>query len=821
MHKLTIEDDEGKTVVVPLIRDEITVGRQEGNSIRLTERNISRRHARFFRQNGTLFVEDLGSFNGIKVNGTRLTSPSGLKDGDLVIIGDYKLTVRADRPVATRLYGAGAPFQAPTGPSPVQAPPAPLPPTAAIPAPGPLGMQTRASSLPATAPPPDAALDAAPTIPVRSLAEQGLVPGQAPGLAPARLVVVTTNLAGTEFLLDRPSLVIGRTPENDIVLNHKSISRHHAKVIRDGDKYIVVDLESANGVRVNGSEFERVELKSGDTLELGHVRLRFTSGADYVDFDIGEAGRSRRRLVFAGVGGAVVVAGFALAFAMRAGEEAAPEPPKAPVATAPVGAGSPDPTPAPMPPVPTGPAGPAGSPDTLLAKAKSAKAKENWDVALESVKAALDLAPLSQEALTLREAIESEQEASIRFSKIKDAARANNHEEVLNLFSGLPESSVYRPRALSLRRTAQNRVITTHLAEAQKLAAKGDCTAAKAEVDRIFALEPDHDGARATMEKCERTATKLADRQKREEREAAAKEEADKQAAIRAEAAKKAHEEKLAKEAAAKEEADKQAAIRAEAAKKAREERQAKDAAAKEEAAKVAAAKKEEAAKLAAAKKEEARIAREEKAAKDAAAKQEKEQREATAKAEKEARDRERREREALAKAEKEREKEKDKEAKAAAAAAARESSDSKPVAEARTPPASTRSSSSSTRASSSATPRTVASASNTKSSAGSNGGNAKTLAAATPEAAPTGDPDALLQDAQQAWLRGQYTMAIDNSKRALKIRPGLTQAYQIIAACSCALRDADAATRAYQRLDDKLKPLVKMFCQKHNITLN
>ena len=36
MHKLTIEDDEGKTVVVPLIRDEITVGRQEGNSIRLT-----------------------------------------------------------------------------------------------------------------------------------------------------------------------------------------------------------------------------------------------------------------------------------------------------------------------------------------------------------------------------------------------------------------------------------------------------------------------------------------------------------------------------------------------------------------------------------------------------------------------------------------------------------------------------------------------------------------------------------------------------------------------------------------------------------------
>ena len=42
MYKLIIEDDEGKTTVVPLIRDEITIGRKEGNTIRLTERNVSR-----------------------------------------------------------------------------------------------------------------------------------------------------------------------------------------------------------------------------------------------------------------------------------------------------------------------------------------------------------------------------------------------------------------------------------------------------------------------------------------------------------------------------------------------------------------------------------------------------------------------------------------------------------------------------------------------------------------------------------------------------------------------------------------------------------
>ena len=56
--KLSIEDDEGKTTVVPLARDEMTVGRMEGNTIRLTERNVSRRHARLSRQNGALFIED-------------------------------------------------------------------------------------------------------------------------------------------------------------------------------------------------------------------------------------------------------------------------------------------------------------------------------------------------------------------------------------------------------------------------------------------------------------------------------------------------------------------------------------------------------------------------------------------------------------------------------------------------------------------------------------------------------------------------------------------------------------------------------------------
>jgi hypothetical protein len=48
-----------------------------------------------------------------------------------------------------------------------------------------------------------------------------------------------------------------------------------------------------------------------------------------------------------------------------------------------------------------------------------------------------------------------------------------------------------------------------------------------------------------------------------------------------------------------------------------------------------------------------------------------------------------------------------------------------------------------------------------------------------------------------------------------------LTRAYQIIAVCSCSLRDADSASKAYERLDDRNKQLVKQLCAKSGITID
>ena len=74
-YKLIIEDDEGRRSVVPVDLDpsqDVSVGRDQANTICLNERNVSRRHARFFEDPTGIFAEDLSSYNGVWINGDRI-----------------------------------------------------------------------------------------------------------------------------------------------------------------------------------------------------------------------------------------------------------------------------------------------------------------------------------------------------------------------------------------------------------------------------------------------------------------------------------------------------------------------------------------------------------------------------------------------------------------------------------------------------------------------------------------------------------------------------------------------------------------------------
>jgi hypothetical protein len=68
---------------------------------------------------------------------------------------------------------------------------------------------------------------------------------------------------------------IGRLPDNSIVIENPAVSGHHACVFRDGDQFVVEDLESTNGTFVNERRVTRHTLRGGDVLLVGKHELVF------------------------------------------------------------------------------------------------------------------------------------------------------------------------------------------------------------------------------------------------------------------------------------------------------------------------------------------------------------------------------------------------------------------------------------------------------------------------------------------------------------------------------------------------------------------
>jgi pSer/pThr/pTyr-binding forkhead associated (FHA) protein len=69
------------------LADELTVGRAAGCQITLDDTYVSQLHARVFRKEGQLYVEDLGSTNGTYLNRKKVTAPVALRKGDRLQIG--------------------------------------------------------------------------------------------------------------------------------------------------------------------------------------------------------------------------------------------------------------------------------------------------------------------------------------------------------------------------------------------------------------------------------------------------------------------------------------------------------------------------------------------------------------------------------------------------------------------------------------------------------------------------------------------------------------------------------------------------------------
>lgn len=100
-----------------------------------------------------------------------------------------------------------------------------------------------------------------------------------------RFTVQNTDLSGRQVEITAAEPVyIGRTSDNAVVLDHKSVSRRHARIESNGDSFVLIDLESHNGTRVAGKLVEGEQaIQPGDVLRFGEVDVQFatvTEGQD-------------------------------------------------------------------------------------------------------------------------------------------------------------------------------------------------------------------------------------------------------------------------------------------------------------------------------------------------------------------------------------------------------------------------------------------------------------------------------------------------------------------------------------------------------------
>jgi hypothetical protein len=107
-------------------------------------------------------------------------------------------------------------------------------------------------------------------IPVASAKRLGVGGGN-----PQLLVLDADGKPAERISITRQPVVIGRMATNGVVLSDPNVSRRHAELRKDGDRWVLVDLGSTNGTSVNGKLAKEHELKDGDRLSFGTSELVF------------------------------------------------------------------------------------------------------------------------------------------------------------------------------------------------------------------------------------------------------------------------------------------------------------------------------------------------------------------------------------------------------------------------------------------------------------------------------------------------------------------------------------------------------------------
>ncbi len=280
-----------------LKRAVISIGRDEDNEIWLDDETSSRYHAEIAWQNGQAFVTDCDSMNGIILNGRRMRGTLPINSGDLLEIGAHRFHFEIAPPPATwkdeddplryarrrsislDSIADDANIEQVEGQL-LQRKPAASP---ALPT-KPLNESLFADAVNASG---DELFESAPQrIPdmsdrtsggmpawMHALRSDPVTPQPLPSLRNGICLIQTGNLAGRSFLLDRPVLLVGRTPDCDVLLDDLSIGIEYIRFTRQPDG----DYVSGSGAQINGEPVRSPRLlQPGDMITLGATCLEYT-----------------------------------------------------------------------------------------------------------------------------------------------------------------------------------------------------------------------------------------------------------------------------------------------------------------------------------------------------------------------------------------------------------------------------------------------------------------------------------------------------------------------------------------------------------------
>jgi pSer/pThr/pTyr-binding forkhead associated (FHA) protein len=94
------------------------------------------------------------------------------------------------------------------------------------------------------------------------------------------IIIKLNDSVTKEYETDQNEIIIGRDPGCDIQIDNIAVSREHARIVKGPNDYLIEDLNSSNGIFINGRKINKKFLKTGEEIMIGKYSLEIVMEED-------------------------------------------------------------------------------------------------------------------------------------------------------------------------------------------------------------------------------------------------------------------------------------------------------------------------------------------------------------------------------------------------------------------------------------------------------------------------------------------------------------------------------------------------------------